>query len=159
MTGLAMARALEHTPLAVTIAKSTWLFPLIETLHVLAFTVVVGSVAMLDVRLLGLGNMRRPLHELFRSVLPWTWIAFIVAAICGALLFSSKASTYYVNLPFRIKFACLALAAVNMIVFHSGAGDIPNLGRPPARARIAGVISLILWLAIVASGRWIGFTT
>jgi len=159
MTGLAMARALEHTPLAVTIAKSTWLFPLIETLHVLAFTVVVGSVAMLDVRLLGLGNMRRPLHELIRSVLPWTWIAFIVAAICGALLFSSKASTYYVNLPFRIKFACLALAAVNMIVFHSGAGDIPNLGRPPARARIAGVISLILWLAIVASGRWIGFTT
>lgn len=159
MTGLDMARALEHTSLAVSIARSTWLFPLIETLHVLAFTVVVGSVATLDVRLLGLGNMRRPLNELMRSVLPWTWIAFIVAAICGALLFSSKASTYYVNLPFRIKFACLALAAVNMIVFHSAARDIPDFGPPPARARIAGAMSLILWLAVVASGRWIGFTT
>jgi hypothetical protein len=157
MTVLEMARALEHTPLAVAIAKSTWLFPLIETLHVLAFTVVVGSVSMLDVRLLGLGNMRRPLNELMRGVLPWAWIAFVVAAICGALLFSSKASTYYVNLPFRIQFACRYLL-VNMIVFHS-ARDIPNLGPPPRGRGIAGAISLILWLAIVGSGRWIGFTT
>ena len=161
MTGLEMARALEHTPLAVAIAKSNWLFPLLETLHVLAFTVVVGSVAMLDVRLLGLGNMRRSITELTRSVLPWTWSAFVVAAICGAMLFISKASTYYVNIPFRIKFACLVLAAANMLIFHWGArGTLAwDIGPPPVRARIAGAISLALWIAIVSSGRWIGFTT
>jgi hypothetical protein len=156
-----MARALEHTPFAVAIAKSNWLFPLTETLHVLAFTVVVGSVAMLDFRLLGLDNMRRSLSELMRSVLPWIWSAFVVAAICGALLFSSKASTYYVNVPFRIKFTCLILVAANMLIFHWSARGIPawEYGPPPLRARVAGGISLTLWIAIVTSGRWIGFTT
>jgi hypothetical protein len=161
MTGLEIARALEHTPLAQAIAKSNWLFPLIETIHVLAFTLVVGSVAMLDVRLLGLGNLRRALSELIRSVLPWTWSAFIVAAICGALLFSSKASTYYLNIPFRIKFVCLILAAANMLIFHWSARVMPtsDFGPPPVRARVAGALSLALWITIVTSGRWIGFTT
>jgi uncharacterized protein DUF6644 len=161
MTGLEMARALEHMPFAVAIAKSNWLFPLIETLHVLAFTIVVGSVAMLDLRLLGLGSMRRPLSELMRSVLPWIWSAFVVAAICGVLLFSSKASTYYVNVPLRIKLTCLILAAANMLIFHRGARGIPawECGPLPLRARVAGGISLALWIAIIASGRWIGFTT
>jgi len=159
MTGIEIAEALERTPVAVAIAKSIWLFPLIETLHVLALILVVGSVAILDVRLLGLGNMHRPLNELMRSVLPWTWSSFVVAAICGTLLFSSKASTYYVNVPFRIKFLCLGLAAVNMIAFHSWSRDLPNLGPMPMRARIAGAVSLLLWLAVVGTGRWIGFTT
>jgi len=161
MTGLDMARALESTPLAVAIAKSNWLFPLLETLHVLAIAIVVGSLAMLDIRLLGLANVRRSLSEMMRSVLPWVWSAFIVAAVCGALLFSSKASTYYVNLPFRIKFVCLILAAANMLAFHWSAQDISGWqnGPPPLRARIAGAISLVLWISIVAAGRWIGFTT
>jgi len=159
VTGIQIAEALERTPLAVAIAKSIWLFPLIETLHVLGLILVVGSVAILDVRLLGLGNIHRPLNDLMRSVLPWTWSSFVVAAICGALLFSSKASTYYVNVPFRVKFVCLGLAAANMIAFHSRSHDLPNFGPTPMRARIAGAISLLLWLAIVSTGRWIGFTT
>jgi hypothetical protein len=161
MTGLQVAQALEHTHLAVAIAKSNWLFPVFETLHVLAFSVVVGSVAMMDVRLLGLGNTRRSITELIRSVLPWTWSAFALAAVCGALLFSSRAATYYVNLPFRIKAACLLLAAANMLVFHWGGRRTAaeDTGAPPKRVRIAGAISLALWITIVGSGRWIGFTT
>jgi hypothetical protein len=121
----------------------------------------VGSVATLDVRLLGIGGMRRALGEMMRSILPWIWGAFIVAATCGALLFSSKASTYYVNLPFRIKIACLVLAAANMLAFHLSGRDISGWDNrpPPRRARVAGAISLVLWISIVAAGRWIGFTT
>jgi len=162
MTVLDLMHALEHQPFAVAISESTWLFPFFETVHVLALTLVVGSVAMMDLRLLGIGSRDRSVTELNSSVLPWTWCAFAVAAICGGLLFSSKASTYYVNIPFRIKMVCLAFAAVNMLIFHlvTERGVAAwDRGTPPRAAKMAGAISLALWVVIVATGRWIGFTT
>ena len=152
---------LEHRSFAVAIAESIWLFPIIETVHVLGLTLVVGSVLMMDMRLLGLGSRNRTVSEVLSSVLPWTWSALPVTVIAGALLFSSKATTYYVNLPFRIKLVCLALAATNMLVFHLGVGRGASRwdpARPPMAARVAGAISLVLWAMIVASGRWIGFS-
>ncbi len=161
MTLLAMMTWLEHRPFAISIAESTWLFPMIETLHVLALTVVVGSVAMMDLRLLGVGSKDRAVSEVIASTLPWAWSSFAVAVVAGSLLFSSKAATYYVNLPFRIKVACLALAGVNMLIFHlSTARGMAawDRGTPPPGARIAAALSLTLWIVIVATGRWIGFT-
>ena len=158
----ALIAAIEQMPFAQAISESTWMFPCFETLHVLFLTVVVGSVGMMDLRLLGLGSKDRAISELTRSALPWTWVAFAFAAGFGLLLFSSKATTYYNNIPFRIKMLCMALAAVNMVVFHFftmrniSAWDV---GKPPAGARAAGAISLALWITIVATGRWIGFTT
>jgi hypothetical protein len=162
MSTLDLMHSLEHLPFALAIAESTWLFPFFETVHVLALTLVVGSVAMMDLRLLGIGSRDRSITELTRSVLPWTWAAFAIAAICGLLLFSSKAAAYYMNIPFRIKIVCLLFAGVNMLLFHFLTAR--NLaawdnGRTPVAARIAGVVSLSLWVVIVAMGRWIGFTT
>jgi hypothetical protein len=162
MSTLDLMHSLEHLPFALAIAESTWLFPFFETVHVLALTLVVGSVAMMDLRLLGIGSRDRSITELTRSVLPWTWAAFGVAALCGLMLFSSKAATYYVNIPFRIKIVCLLFAAVNMLVFHFVTGrNIAawDSGKTPTAARVAGVVSLTLWVVIVATGRWIGFTT
>jgi hypothetical protein len=162
MTPIDFMHAIENQPYAVAIARSQWLFPFFETLHVLALTLVVGSVAMMDLRLLGVGSRERPVTELTATVLPWTWSAFAVAAICGLLLFSSKAAIYYLNLPFRLKMICMGLAALNMLVFHTiFERDVVrwNLGTPPLRVRIAGGVSLFLWVVIVAAGRWIGFTT
>jgi hypothetical protein len=151
---------LEQCPFAVAIAGSTWMFPITETVHVLALSVVVGSVAMMDMRLLGLGNKDRAASEVIASSLPWTWCAFAVAFVAGALLFSSKAASYYATVPFRIKMVCLALAAINMLVFHSVTGrDMGawDRGEPPWGARLAATFSLTLWVVIVATGRWIGF--
>jgi hypothetical protein len=162
MNTLDLMHSLEHLPFALAIAESTWLFPFFETVHVLALTLVVGSVAMMDLRLLGIGSRDRSITELTRSVLPWTWAAFGIAATCGLLLFSSKAATYYVNIPFRIKIVCLLFAGVNMLVFHlvtSRNVAAWDSGRTPTAARVAGVVSLSLWVVIVATGRWIGFTT
>jgi hypothetical protein len=161
MTLLAMMTWLEHRPFAISIAESTWLFPMIETLHVLALTVVVGSVAMMDLRLFGVGSKDRAASEVIASTLPWAWSSFAVAVIAGSLLFSSKAATYYANLPFRIKVVCLALAGVNMLIFHLGTARgmaAWDRGTPPAAAKIAAAFSLTLWIVIVATGRWIGFT-
>src|SRR6185312_2539837 len=157
-----LMHVIEAQRYSMAIARSPWMFPALETVHVFALTLVVGSVGLIDLRLLGLSFRDRSVRELCASVLPWTWGAFAVAGSCGALLFSSKATLYYTNLPFRLKMLGLLLAALNMLVFH--AITARNLHRwdqvvPPLAARLAGGISLTLWIAIVAAGRWIGFTT
>jgi hypothetical protein len=97
-----------------------------------------------------------------REILPLTWGAFAVAAIAGGLLFSSKAVDYAHNFFFQGKMILLALAGVNMAVFHAFTGHDTtrwnDAATPPLSARIAGSTSLILWVTVVAFGRWIGFT-
>ncbi len=152
---------LEHRPFAIAIAESTWLFPITETVHVLALTIVIGAVAMMDLRLLGVGNKDRAVSEVIASSLPWAWSAFGVAFVAGSLMFTSKAASYYANIPFRIKMVCMVLAAINMLFFHffTARGMATwDRGRPPLAARLAAGLSLTLWVVIVATGRWIGFT-
>ncbi|MEP6546205.1 MAG: DUF6644 family protein [Gammaproteobacteria bacterium] len=144
------------------IRESDWLFPSIETVHVLALVLVVGSISMVDLRLLGLANRSRAVSQVMAQALPWTWSAFGVAALAGLLLFSSKAVTYYSDLPFRIKMVCLVFAGINMAYFHRFTHRRlakADMGAPPAAARVAGGVSLLLWIVIVGAGRWIGFTT
>jgi hypothetical protein len=144
------------------IRESDWLFPTIETVHVFALVLVVGSIMTVDLRLLGFANRERPFSELAAEMLPWTWVAFLVAAGAGLMMFSSKALTYYGNIPFRLKMCCLLLAGINMLVFHSlGTRHLAAWDRkePPKLAKLAGGTSLLLWAGIVAAGRWIGFTT
>jgi hypothetical protein len=110
---------------------------------------------------LGVGSKDRAASEVISSSLPWAWSAFAVAFGAGSMMFSSKAATYYVNVPFRIKMFCLALAAVNMLFFHffTARGMAAwDRGTPPRAARLAAACSLTLWVVIVATGRWIGFT-
>jgi len=157
-----LCQRLQDLSFPTDIRESDWLFPSIETVHVLALVLVVGSILMVDLRLLGIANRARSVRSITAERLPLTWAAFAVAAIAGALLFSSKALTYYDDLPFRVKMACLLLAGLNMTWFHAFtfrhvAGW--DHGRPPAAARIAGGISLALWIVIVGAGRWVGFTT
>jgi hypothetical protein len=144
------------------IRESVWLFPAIETVHVFALVLVVGSIMTVDLRLLGVANRERPFSQLAAEMLPWTWVAFAVAAIAGLLMFSSKALIYYGNIPFRIKMGCLLLAGLNMVMFHwLGTRHLETWDhtQPPWPAKFAGGASLLLWAAIVAAGRWIGFTT
>jgi hypothetical protein len=144
------------------IRESEWLFPTIETVHVFALVLVVGSIMTVDLRLLGFTNKERSFSEVAGEMLPWTWVAFTVAAIAGLLMFSSKALVYYGNIPFRLKMCCLLLAGINMALFHwLGTRHLETWDRkrPPSSAKLAGGASLLLWITIVAAGRWIGFTT
>src|SRR5580693_7724689 len=116
-----LLRALEGTALAVTIRGETgwgWLFPQIETVHVLALATVFGSIAMVDLRLLGFGARRSAVSAVSAEWLPLTWTAYGVAACAGTLLFISKAHTYFHNPQFEFKFLCMLLAGANMLVFH-----------------------------------------
>ena len=148
--------------LANSFAKTIWLFPFIESVHVLAVCLVVGSIAVVDLRLLGFASVDRPVGRLMRSILPITVGAFGLAVAAGSLLFISHASKYLENRFFIAKITLIALAGVNMAVFHLiGARNLDqweNDALPPLFARVAGGLSLFLWVSVVACGRWIGFT-
>jgi putative copper export protein len=156
---------LQETPVALAISSGTpWrhLFPAIETVHVLCLTLTVGSIVMVDLRLLGLTSHDSSVSKLTREVLPWTWVAFLMSAIAGSFLFIYKAESYFFTTQFQLKFLCMFLAFINMVVFHLGVyrrviewdSQIP----PPLAARLAGALSLGLWIAVIVFGRWVGFT-
>ena len=149
-----LLRALEATGFATAIRENDVLFPWIESLHVLAITLVVGSIAVVDLRLLGVASRERSLTDITVDVLPFTWAAFAVAAISGALLFSSNAFNYAHNTYFQTKLALLVLAGINMSAFHAFVG----LQTERRWTRFAGAASLLIWLCVVAFGRWTGFT-
>lgn len=153
---------LQSLPFALEIRRSTWLFPTIETIHVLFIVIVVGSISMFDLRLLNIASRDRGVMELYEEIMPWTWTAFACAAVAGFLLFSSDAVKYYHNIPFRMKMLLLLLVGVNTAFFQfrtlRHASEWTPGARIPFAAKFAAAFSLLFWVAVVACGRWIGFT-
>jgi hypothetical protein len=152
---------LSDTSLGTAVRESTMLFPWFESVHVLALTIVVGSIAIVDLRLLGLTSRNRSVKQMLDEMLPITWSAFALAVITGLALFISQAGYYIGKTPMQVKLVLLVLAGVNMLVFHTTTlrtvGEWGTSPRPPAGARFAGATSLALWAGIVVFGRWIGF--
>jgi hypothetical protein len=154
--------ALEATPLSFFIRESVWAFPTIESVHVIAVALVVGMIAIVDLRLLGLASTRHAVTGLSRDVLPWTWTAFVFAVVAGTLMFVSQPVDYFGNTAFRIKILLLLFAGLNMLVFqlitYRSVADWDRDTPVPLAGKIAGAVSLTCWVAIVFFGRQIGFT-
>ena len=153
----ALAQRLSVTPLAVTLTDSNWLFGTIEAVHVLALSLVLGSIALVDLQLVGLGPRDRPPRETISRMLPITWVGFALAATTGTLMIFANPIGYFTNSFFRLKLILLAAAGLNVLAFHFGAAR--RLDKPRALApRISGAVSLAIWISVVVCGRWIGFT-
>lgn len=153
--------SIEALPVSMAIAESDWMFPTLETVHVAAIAIVLGSIAFLDLRLLGVASRRHSARSMASEVLPWTWGAFSVALLTGLLMFISSAVMYFNNLVFWGKMLLLLLAGLNMAIFHlttfRSIGTWQHSLPPPPGARAAALVSLSTWIAIAACGRWIGF--
>jgi hypothetical protein len=154
--------SLQNSAIPTAIREGESLFPWIECIHVLALTLVIGSIAIVDSRLLGLTSRDRTVTQTTAAVLPITWCAFVLAALSGGLLFASNAVAYSHNVYFQAKLALIAVAGVNMLVyqllFARRADAWSTSALTPRSAKIVGGISLGLWISVVACGRWIGFT-
>ena len=152
--------SIEAWPIATAIKESEWMFQTIETVHVLALALVVGSISMLDLRLLG-RSPHRGVKEFSREVLPWTWVAFLLAAASGSLMFMSAAVKYASMVQFQVKIGLIVIAGINMIVFHFFTfRSVENWNldtTTPLGAKVAGGLSLFLWVGVVTFGRWVGF--
>lgn len=154
--------ALEASPVGDFVASSPWAFPTIESVHVIAIVTVIGTIMIMDLRLLGVASRDCAVTETSRDTLPWTWGAFVVAAITGALLFVSKAHIYAIDPWFLSKMVLIVIAGLNMAVFHvftwRSVGNWDCNCAVPLPGKIAGGLSLFFWVLVVFTARLIGFT-
>jgi uncharacterized membrane protein len=155
-------QALEASSLGLAISGGEWGFPLIETAHVIALVTVFGSIAFMDLRMLGLVSRNSAVTAISRETLPFTWGAFAIAAITGLLMFVSKATSYMVNPWFLAKMALIVIAGLNMVLFHfitwKTIKDWDTAVVIPTAVKLAGGLSLTFWVLILFFGRMIGFT-
>jgi hypothetical protein len=161
MSVIGLFEWLAHTRASVAIAESIWVFPIVESVHVLTLCLFVGMAAMLDLRLLGVLMEDTPVSEVAGRLLPWTVAGFILMIASGLLTFLNAPVRYYNNVFFRFKVAALLLAGVNVWVFHAGiwrrVSDWDRDRVTPFRAKFAGAMSLVLWACIVVLGRMIAY--
>ncbi|HLH43894.1 MAG TPA: DUF6644 family protein [Bryobacteraceae bacterium] len=154
---------IEESRLATTIRESLLLFPLLESIHVLGLSMVFGTIAIIDLRLLGAASGERPFRRMASDILKWTWAAFALTALTGSLMFVTNASVYYHNFYFRAKMLLLLLAGFNMGSFELILGRTvhrwDNARSAPAAGKIIAVLSLAIWISVIFAGRLIGFTT
>ena len=152
---------LDQTSIGTTIRQSLWLFPAIETLHLLGMAALVATIGILDLRLLGWAARQQRVSQLSARLIPWAWIGFCVQVITGILLFSSEAVKICGNPAFRLKMLLLLVAGVQALIFQTIVSqrlpawdERPSL---PLTAKAIGLSSILLWIGIVAAGRFIGF--
>ncbi len=152
---------LYDSGIGTAIRESIWVFPIIETIHVLGITLLVGTVAILDLRLLGLVLKREQVSRVASQILPLTWAGFGVMFVSGFLLFWAEAATCYANPAFRVKLILLILVGLNPLIFHltiyRSVGSWNEVVVTPLRARLAAFSSLTLWGGIVCAGRAIAY--
>jgi hypothetical protein len=151
---------IEQWPLAVAMRQELWLYPSVEILHILGFVTLVGSIAMLDLRLLGLSR-QLSVRALSRHLLPWTLGALIVIVPTGLLMFLAHATDFISNSAFALKLTLISGAGLNAVAFHLGpfrsvAQWDSGTATPPV-ARIHAALSLILWMGVITCGRLLAY--
>jgi hypothetical protein len=148
----------ENTPLGEAIRDSRWLFPVIESIHLLGLAVIGGAVLIVNLRLLGFGIRRQPVAQLWRDTRPWMLGSLAAMLISGMLLFTSEATKLYYHDAFWVKMISLLLAMIfTFTVMRKVAlADPDRVGRLWGRA--AALVSLLLWSTVGVCGRWIGFS-
>jgi hypothetical protein len=161
MSLLRFCEWLAATPGSIALHESRYIFLIILTVHVLTLCLLVGTTAMLDLRLLGWTLQRVPASEVVTRLVPWAGAGFLVMITSGSLLFYADPVMKYHNLFFRLKMMTLILAATNALVFHRtvyrrvAGWDLDPV--PPRGARLAGGLSLALWVLMIILGRMIPY--
>jgi hypothetical protein len=141
-----MWEALQHIGWVMTFAASRWLYGLVSVVHYSAVFFCVGTIVLLDLRILGVAYRHQALPALAEQLRPWTWIAFGAVAVSGFLLFAVEAGDFATVTPFRLKMFVIVLAVVSALATE---WSLPKWGRAPAipvTARIVALISILLWL-------------
>jgi hypothetical protein len=160
MTFLGFCQWIERSPLGTGVRDSVWIFPVVESIHILGIVLLFFTAALVDLRVLGTGFLRRrPLAEVAVVLLPWMWRAVVLVIVTGILLFSSEAaSKCYESKAFYAKMALIVIAVVNaafsgMALKHRAT----HQGEAPARMKTMAVISLVAWAGAVFAGRAIAY--
>lgn len=152
---------LSATPISLVIQSVSWIIPAVQSIHIMAVTIVVGSVLMVDMKLLGVVGRGTAISDGTRRFLPWVWAALVVLLITGTILTAAEPRRELINNVFRLKMAlilvvCAGTGAFQQIVSRNAVawGEKPS---SQWSARFLAIVSLALWVAIIMCGRWIAY--
>jgi hypothetical protein len=159
-SGPAWAVWLETSMVAVAMRQWLWLYPVVEIAHIVGFVVLVGAAFMFDARLLGLSRAL-PVSAMATHLLRWARLALLVVAPSGLLMFVAHATEMSANPAFRLKLLLIAAAFLNAGLFHRwpfrAVGDWDTELSAPWPARLAAMLSLVLWVGVIACGRLLAY--
>lgn len=162
MTVLEACAWLEETSLALMVTESTWGFSILVGLHLLGLTFSVGLVIWFDLRLLGLVLTNCRVSMVYRYIKPLMFTGFALMFLTGGMLFAGYAVSAYNNFYFRIKLVALILAGINVVIYHlvneRRFSHLDSAAHQPLPAKMAGIISLLLWAIVIMAGRMMSYT-
>ena len=156
--------ALEASGLGQAMRQWLWLYPAVETVHIVGIGLLFGSIAMLDLRLLGLSRSI-PVRTLARHVLPWTAASFLLIVPSGFLMFTAHATDFIQSPVFALKMSLILAAGLNAALFHAivfpsvevwDSEEMRKLAPPPS-ARVSAAVSLAIWISVIACGRLLAY--
>jgi hypothetical protein len=152
---------LHDTQFSITMRESLWAEPIVESIHVLTLTLFIGFAVLLDMRLLGVAMRRRPVSEVLGQLNPWLFVGFTIMIVSGTLLFIGDPVSFYTTTFFKVKMIMLVLAGLNVAIFNWTVGrkiaEWDLNPTTPRGAKVAAIVSLVLWVLIVAAGRAIAY--
>lgn len=138
--------------------EALYAYPVAETVHIAGLALLFGSIALVDLRLLGFGK-RIPLLPLVRFAVPWSLAGFVVAATAGVLMFTAHVEEFLTQTVFLVKMGLIVAGGINAVILHRGPLRAAALdaAQPPGRVRAAAAVSLVLWLGVIACGRFLAY--
>ena len=148
----------ENSGVGEAIRSSSWLFPVIESFHLLGLAVIGGAVLVVDLRLFGFGLRRQSVAQLAADAQRWFIGSLIVMLTTGILLFTSEAIKCYYHAAFWVKMTCLLLAIIFTFTVRHKVAMAEENGVNPLRRKMVALISISLWSGVGIGGRWIGFS-
>ncbi len=153
---------LEAMPMSTALRESIFGYPILLTSHVVSMCVIAGLLVMMDLRLTGAGNLHTPVSHIQNRLFKWQMLGLAMSVISGGLLFYGQPMRFYGNFWFWMKNLLLLLALANAMYFHRtiyrSVDQWDNDPVPPVPARVAGALGLVLWAAVIVTGRMIAYS-
>ena len=150
---------LENTALADAVRTIPWLYPALESAHYIGIACLVGGIMLIDLRLLGIA--KKLSIDLMITLLPWVWGGFLINAITGGIIFVYGATNFGTNPPFLLKMSLILIAGINAFIFEimarKGRTTWVAQGVAPVAVRAVATLSLLLWVSVVTTGRWMAY--
>ena len=149
---------LSNTSVSLKIQTVLWIIPAVQTVHILCVSIVMASMAMLDLRLMGIAGKRQPISRMVTRLVPWVWRVLLILVATGAILIIGEPDRELLNWAFRTKMAMVAtVSLITLLVQQLNKRDATFWENRRIAAAAVGVVSLLLWVGIVTAGRWIAY--